>query len=78
VSTGRGGTVAVISPADAKLVREIAVGGRPWGIALTPDGRRLVSANGPAGDVAIIDTDTFTVLGKVSAGHGPWGVVAGP
>src|SRR5215470_14275144 len=27
VSTGRGGTVAVLSPADAKLVREIAVGG---------------------------------------------------
>jgi YVTN family beta-propeller protein len=78
VSTGRGGTVAVISPGEAKLVREIQVGGRPWGIALSPDGRRLVTANGPSGEVVVIDTDTFTVLGRVHAGHGPWGVVAGP
>ncbi|HEX4389161.1 MAG TPA: beta-propeller fold lactonase family protein [Steroidobacteraceae bacterium] len=78
VSTGRGGTVAVITPADGKLVREVPVGARPWGIALTPDGRRLITANGPSGDVAIVDTDTFSLLGKVAVGHGPWGVVTGP
>ena len=78
VSTGHGGSVAVIALRDDTLEREVPVGGRPWGIALGRDGQRLCTANGPAGDVAIIDTNTLTVLGKVKAGHGPWGVVVGP
>jgi YVTN family beta-propeller protein len=77
VSTGHGGTVAVISP-EGKLIAEVAVGGRPWGLALSADGGRLVSANGPAGEVAVVDPDTLTVVGKVKVGHGAWGVVAGP
>jgi YVTN family beta-propeller protein len=78
VSTGRGGTVAVISPQDGKLISEVAVGARPWGLALSADGTRLFTANGPSGDVAVVDTDTLTVVGKVTVGHGPWDVVAGP
>jgi YVTN family beta-propeller protein len=78
VSTGHGGTVAVIAVADGSLLGEIQVGGRPWGIALTDHAERLVAANGPAGDVAVIDTQTLAVLGKVSTGHGPWGVAAEP
>jgi YVTN family beta-propeller protein len=78
VSTGRGGSVAVIALPDVTLQSEISVGGRPWGIALSPDGQRLCTANGPAGDVAVIDASTLSVLGKVRTGHGPWGVVLGP
>ncbi|HEY8052154.1 MAG TPA: cytochrome D1 domain-containing protein [Steroidobacteraceae bacterium] len=78
MSTGRGGSVAVVALPAATLQSEIAVGGRPWGIALSPDGQRLLTANGPAGDVAVIDAGTLTVLGKVKAGHGPWGVAVGP
>ncbi len=78
VSTGRGGTLAVLTAADGKLLREIPAGARPWGIALTRDGRRLLSANGSSGDVTIVDTDTLTVLGRVAVGRGPWGIVAGP
>jgi YVTN family beta-propeller protein len=70
--------VAVISPQDGKLIGEVAVGARPWGLALSADGRRLLTANGPSGDVSVVDTDTLTVIGKVTTGHGPWGVVAGP
>jgi YVTN family beta-propeller protein len=75
VSTGRGGTVAVISPRDGKLLAEIAVGARPWGLALTADGTRLVAANGPSGDVSVVDTERLTVLGRAAVGRGPWGVV---
>jgi YVTN family beta-propeller protein len=78
VSTGHGGTVAVIAVADGTLLGEIQVGGRPWGIALTDHGERLVTANGPAGDVAVVDTQTLAVLGKVAVGHGPWAVAAKP
>lgn len=78
VSTGHGGTVAVISVDDGKLIGQVPVGGRPWGIALTDHGARLVTANGPAGDVAVVDTESLTVIGKIAVGHGPWGVVAQP
>ena len=81
VSTGRGGTVAVIDaadPAGLKLVSEIAVGTRPWGIALSADGSRLYSANGPSHDVSIVDTKTLRVIRKIPAGKSPWGVVLAP
>ena len=41
MSTGRGGTVAVIDPAGPKLLKEVQVGTRPWGIALSAGGRWL-------------------------------------
>jgi YVTN family beta-propeller protein len=81
VSTGRGGTVAVIDAADSatpKLVTEIPVGTRPWGIALSDDGTRLYTANGPSNDVSIVDTATLRVIKKIPAGRSPWGVVLGP
>jgi len=79
VSTGRGGTVAVIDVGAApKLVAEIAVGARPWGIALSHDGKRLYSANGPSNDVTIVDTASLQVIKKVAVGKSPWGVVLAP
>lgn len=81
VSTGRGGTIAVVDTADAaapKLLSEIAVGTRPWGIALSPAGDRLYSANGPSNDVSIVDTHTSSVIRKIPVGKSPWGVVLGP
>jgi YVTN family beta-propeller protein len=78
VSTGHGGSVAVIAVPEGTLLGEVTVGARPWGIALTDQGQRLVTANGPSAEVAVIDTQTLSVLGKVSVGHGPWGVAAAP
>jgi YVTN family beta-propeller protein len=80
VSTGRGGTVAVVQEegSGGKLLKEIEVGARPWGIALSQDGRRLYTANGPSNDVTIVDTSSLSVLKKVPVGKGPWGVVVGP
>jgi YVTN family beta-propeller protein len=83
VSTGRGGTVAAISLGDskaqqAKLVKEITVGKRPWGIALSHDGKRLYTANGPSNDVSIIDTASLSVVKSVPVGNSPWGLALGP
>ena len=78
MSTGRGGTIAVIDIAassELKLVTEIAVGTRPWGIALSADGARLYTANGPSNDVSIVDTTTLRTIRKVPVGRSPWGVV---
>lgn len=80
VSTGRGGTLAVVEQDDAggKLLKEIPVGARPWGIALSQDGRRLYTANGSSNDITVVDTSSLNVLKKVPVGKGPWGVVLSP
>lgn len=79
MSTGRGGTVAVMDISSApKLIKEVPVGKRPWGIALSADGRFLYTANGPSDDMSIVDTSTLTTIKTVAAGKSPWGVVVGP
>jgi YVTN family beta-propeller protein len=78
VSTGRGGSIAVVDLAGgARLVKEIKVGARPWGIALSEDGRELYAANGPSGDVSVIDTTTGALIRTIPVGEGPWGIVLG-
>jgi len=78
LSTGRGGSVAVIALAVPKLIAEIPVGARPWGIALSADGRRLYTANGPSNDVSVVDTQSLRVISRIPAGRSPWGIVLGP
>jgi YVTN family beta-propeller protein len=56
----------------------VKVGDRPWGIALSPDGKMLYTANGPSNDVSVVDTDTLTVIGKIKAGERPWGIAIAP
>ncbi|MBM0106122.1 beta-propeller fold lactonase family protein [Steroidobacter sp. S1-65] len=82
LSTGRGGTVAVVdtkqAPKTYRLIKEIEVGARPWGIALTVDGRFLYTANGPSNDVTVVDTTALSVVKRIPVGKTPWGVVIGP
>ena len=80
MSTGRGGTIAVAEQEGdgQKLLKEIPVGARPWGIALSGDGRRLYTANGSSDDVTVVDTSSLSVLKKIPVGKGPWGVVVDP
>lgn len=82
MSTGRGGTVAVIEviaeKPGVKLVTEIPVGARPWGIALSADGGRLFTANGPSNDVSVVDTSTLKTLKRIPVGKSPWTVILGP
>ena len=69
--------MSVIDAATDSIVATVDVGVRPWGIALTSDGRKLYSANGPSNDVTVVDTETMKVLKKIPAGELPWGVVVG-
>jgi YVTN family beta-propeller protein len=82
LSTGRGGTVAVLdmkeAPQTVKLIKEIPVGARPWGIALSSDGRYLYTANGPSNDVTVVDTTSMSAVKRIPVGDSPWGVVIGP
>jgi len=80
ISTGRGGTVAVvaITGSKAKVIADIPVGARPWGMALSTDGRRLYTANGPSNDVSVVDTQSLEVIAKIPVGRSPWGIALGP
>jgi YVTN family beta-propeller protein len=69
--------VSVVDVATDSIVATVAVGVRPWGIALTSDGRKLYTANGPSNDVTVVDTETMQVLKKIPAGELPWGVAVG-
>lgn len=74
VSTGRGGTVAVLDTTSFKVLDNIKVGDRPWGIILSPDGKYLFSANGPSNDVSVVDLAAGKEIKRVKAGSSPWGV----
>jgi YVTN family beta-propeller protein len=75
VSNGKDGTVSVIDTKANAVTKTIAVGKRPWNMAVTPDGKKLYVANGRSNSVSVIDTQTLTPLTEISVGETPWGVV---
>jgi YVTN family beta-propeller protein len=75
ISTGRGGTVAILDTKGNKFVGTVDIGSRPWGMALSADGKRLWTADGPPGnDVSVVDLATKQVMKKIPVGKAPWGV----
>ena len=67
--------MAVIDVASRKFVRSIdEVGTRPWGIDISPDGRKLFTANGPSSDVSVIDVASGKVERRIAVGGSPWGI----
>jgi PQQ-dependent catabolism-associated beta-propeller protein len=78
VALGRGNLVAEVEPRSLSIIRSFAVGQRAWQIALSPDDRRLYSANGLSGDISIVDLATNRVSGTVQLGGKPWGIAVAP
>lgn len=82
VTTGRGGNLIRIdlarAAADNPLTGAVFTGTRPWGLALSPDGKLGYTANGPGNDVSIVDLASMRLIGKVATPGGPWGVLAVP
>ncbi len=66
--------VLIVDTATEKVVGSIEVGPRPWGIAVSPDGQTLYTANGPSNDVSVVDIASRQVTRKIPVGDGPWGV----
>jgi YVTN family beta-propeller protein len=64
----------VVDTATNAIVQEIAVGKRPWNMALTPDGKKLYIACGRSNAVAVIDTDSYAKVAEIPVGELPWGV----
>jgi len=59
-------------------VGRIPVGKRPWGIAVSPDGRMIYTADGLSNTMTAIDARTRKVIAAVRVGNQPWGVAVSP
>lgn len=75
VTTGRFGALLEVDPDSAKILKTVdKVGQRPWGVAVSPDGAKAYTANGPSGDVSVIDLKSGQVEARIPVGGSPWGV----
>src|SRR5437879_10827973 len=74
VPNERSGTVSVIDTANDQVVATIKTGGKPRGIAATPDGRRLYVSDQPSGSLVVVDLATREVSERIPVGKSPEGV----
>lgn len=75
---------ALLTPGSSATAAELpsitatyTVGSSPYAVGITPDGRRILSANASSNDVSVIDRTTG-VVSAVPAGSNPQGVVITP
>src|SRR5450631_4274312 len=66
-------TVSVIDTAANTVAATIPVGGRPYGVAVTPDGAKLYVTN-QEGGVAVIATAAKAITATIPVGNRPYGV----
>jgi phospholipase C len=78
VPTIVGNEVAVIDTSTKALVTAIDTGPNPYGIAATPDGRKLYVANSGDNNVSVLDPGSNTVTSSVRVGLYPHGVTVSP
>lgn len=67
-------TVSVIDIATDIVVKDIAVGAAPVGVAVAPGGERIFVTNGKGSSVSVIDGKTQTVIATIPVGSNPRGV----
>jgi len=59
-------TVSVIDMETDTVIKTIPVGDGPFGVAISPDGRRAFITNVYSGDVSVINTILNAVIGTIS------------
>ena len=64
----------MIDPKTNAVIATVAVGQRPWNMALTGNGAKLYVANGRSNNVSVIDTESNQLLRTLAVGLLPWGV----
>lgn len=66
--TNQGGGVTVLDASTLKPIASIAVGSDPRGLAVTPDGRWLLTANQGSSDVSVVDTNLLKEVKRIPVG----------
>ena len=67
-----------IDPNTLSISRKISVGGRPLGLAFTPDGRYAYIANFDLNELEKIDTQADSVVARLGGVQGPRGIAITP
>jgi YVTN family beta-propeller protein len=70
--------VVVFDAESHEVLATVPTGQRVWGLAVTPDGKKVYAANSLSNDVSVIDTATNRVVKNIEAGDGPWGIAIRP
>ena len=78
VTNHTAGTVAVIDPADGKVIAEVKVGRGPTGIAVSPDGGFVYVANTRDHTVSVIDARARRAVATIPCGYEPTGLALSP
>ncbi len=71
VTNERSNTVSVINGESLEVVKEIAIGDRPRGIGISPDGSEVYVAVSEENSIAVFDPITLEVLRKFESGSDP-------
>jgi len=71
VSNEQGDSVSVIDSASLEVIKTIAVGKRPRGVGLAPDGSAVYVAVSGANHIAVIDPQTLEVVRTFPSGDDP-------
>ena len=58
VALGSANHVVIVDAIEREVTKYILVGRRPWGLALTPNGKQIFVLNGLSDDVTIIDINS--------------------
>jgi YVTN family beta-propeller protein len=75
VAGGRANKVIVMDADTLEIIKNIPVGKRVWGLAMSSDGQRIFTTNGVSGTVSVINTVKNEVIKTIKVGKFPWGVV---
>jgi len=74
VTTGRFAALLEVDPQAGRVIRTVdKIGQRPWGLAMSRDGAKAYTANGPSGDVSVIDVASGRLEARIQVGGSPWG-----
>src|SRR5690606_32147244 len=78
ITNQKADNVSVIDTATGQVVRTIAVGKDPAGVAVSRDGAQVWVTNPGSRDVALIDGQHLTLKERWPVGDGPLGIALDP
>ena len=79
IAQGSAKQVAVFNTNSGKVIKTIALGAEPTGLALSADGKYLyVTCAAPKGRVCVIRTEPNRIIKRIPVGHGPRSPVLSP
>lgn len=78
LGTQTGGEIVCIDTTSNSVMYHVTVGQNPFGVAVTPDGKKVYVANQNSGNVSVVDTGTKQVIATVQTDFSPVRVAITP